>query len=106
MKKLFAILAVASVMTACNNSGDAKTEEKKDSAAAAPSMAAEAQKADSLAKVAADSGANKMQAAGDSIKAGASKMMEGVKEGAKEVGKEVKEGANKMVDKAKEAVKH
>lgn len=59
MKKLFAILAVASVMTACNNSAESKEGEKKDTATAAPAtgVAAEAQqltdtvapKADSLA---------------------------------------------------------
>lgn len=45
MKKLFAILAVASVMTACNNSASSKEGEKKDTLTAAPSgIAAEAQK--------------------------------------------------------------
>mgnify|MGYP000653231247 CR=1 FL=1 len=45
MKKLFAILAVASVMTACNNSAESKEGEVKDTTTAAPatSVAAEAQ---------------------------------------------------------------
>ena len=45
MKKLFAILAVTSVMTACNNAAESKEGEKKDTASAAPatSVAAEAQ---------------------------------------------------------------
>lgn len=31
MKKVFAIMAIAGFMAACNNSGDKKTEETKDS---------------------------------------------------------------------------
>jgi hypothetical protein len=46
MKKLFAILSVASVMTACNNSAESKEGEVKDTTTAAPAtgVAAEAQK--------------------------------------------------------------
>jgi ABC-type uncharacterized transport system auxiliary subunit len=45
MKKLFAILAVSSMMAACNNAAESKEAEKKDTLTAAPSgIAAEAQK--------------------------------------------------------------
>ena len=34
MKKVFAMMAIASVMVACNNDGEKKAEEVKDTAAA------------------------------------------------------------------------
>ncbi len=58
MKKLFAILAIAGVMAACNDSGKTEEGKKADSTATHPSSAAPAADssavADSLKKVAAD----------------------------------------------------
>jgi hypothetical protein len=97
MKKLFAILAVASVMTACNNAGDAKTEEKKDTTAAG--VAADAQKmadsASSKMQTMADSASSKMQTMADS----ASSKMKTIADSASS---KMKDAGNKM----KEAVKH
>jgi len=116
MKRLFAIFAVAAVMTACNNSSEG---DKASGAAAKDSSnpAAEAQQIADSAKATLDTAQSKGAAAIDSIKDGASKIATGVKEGAKvvagkvtegakELGKDVKEGATKAVDKVKDAVKH
>jgi predicted small secreted protein len=116
MKKLFAIFAVAAVMTACNNSSEG---DKAPQAATTDSSdpAADAQKIADSASATLDTTKSKGAAAIDSIKEGASKMMNGVKEGAKvvanevvegakEAGKDVKNAANKVVDKTKEVIKH
>ncbi len=119
MKKLFAIFAVAAMMTACNDGATSTPETPVDGAAA---EAAAAQKAaDSIAALPKDTtgGAlNKMvegaKEAGANVVEGAkdagAKAVEGVKdagakvvEGAKEAGKDA---ANKVVESAKEAVKH
>lgn len=114
MKKLFAILAIAFVFTACNNA----TEE-----AAAPvstdtsNPAADALKDAEAANAALDTTKTKETAPLDTIKDGLKKVGAGIKEGtkevankvaegAKEVGKDVKNAANKVVEKTKEAVKN
>ena len=86
MKKLFAILAIAGTLAACNN-GDDKASTAMDSTKMVP--ATEAKKtADTAAKSMADTASKMINKMADT----ANKMM--------------KDAANKMVEKAKEAVKH
>ena len=94
MKKLFAILAIAGTLAACNNGdGDAaKTDSTKATVTDAVTVADSANKMMDAAK---DSANKMMNKVGDS----ANKMMD------KAVDK-MKDATNKMVDKAKEAVKH
>jgi len=82
MKKLFAILAVAAVMTACNN-----TTESKE--AGADSLNTESPLMDAK---------NVMDSAGKLIEAG--------KDSAGNLMEAVKDSAGKVVEKATEAVKH
>jgi hypothetical protein len=88
MKKLFAILAVASVMTACNNDGgDSKDAPKADSPKVeAPKMDSpkvEAPKMDSpkagMMDKAKDEANKMMDKAADKMKEGVDKMKEAVK---------------------------
>ena len=96
MKKLFAILAVAGFLTACNN-GDADKAATTDSSKMTPAVDAN--------KVA-DSASKMMNAAKDT----ANKMMNKVGDSAMKMvdkaAEKMKDATNKMVDKAKEAVKH
>lgn len=62
MKKFFAILAIASVMTACNNSDDKKEAAADSTIAESPLMDA-VNTADSAGKVMADSVNNMMMSA-------------------------------------------
>ncbi|MBL0181983.1 MAG: hypothetical protein IPP96_06675 [Chitinophagaceae bacterium] len=93
MKKVFAILALATVMTACNNESE-KTEAPagdttKTETPAAPAVV------DTAMKTIADTAASKLNQMVDTAK-------KAVKEGAEKVKDAVKEGAAKV----KEAVKH
>lgn len=85
MKKVFAILTLAAVMTACNNEG--KTTETP----AGDSVKTETPAVNAVA----DSAANMMDKVADSAKS----LMNKVADSAKA-------GAEKVVEKAKEAVKH
>jgi hypothetical protein len=118
MKKLFAILAVAGVMTACNNATEAVDAAKttadsiakvKADAEAALKSADSTAKAntgaipDSLSKVAPTTDTSKAGGMMDKIKAGAEKLKDGAVEKVKAGAENVK-GA--VVEKVKEAVKH
>ena len=83
MKKLFAILAVASVMTACNNSGDEKAA-TTDSPKVVETPVADAVKIDSAAN----------------------QMMSNAADSANKVIKKAGDSVGKVVEKVKEAVKH
>jgi hypothetical protein len=108
MKKFFAILAVAGVMVACNDSATTDTKANADSIAKATEggIAADAQKAMDSAKNAAaamaDSGKSMMNKAADSGKGMINKAVEGVKEEVKDAGKKAVEGVK---DAAKDAMK-
>ncbi len=91
MKKLFAILAVAATLTACNGSGDDKTS-TTDSTKMNP--VTDASKVADTAKKMMDSASKMMDKMHDTT----SKMMDKAADKMKD--------ASKMVDKAKEAVKH
>jgi vacuolar-type H+-ATPase subunit E/Vma4 len=117
MKKLFAILAVAGVMTACNNATEAVDAAKAsaDSLAKATAASEAATKtADSLSKVtnAVTDSLNKVAPKTDTSKAGG--MLDKLKDGANKLKdgavEKVKEGAENVkgavVEKVKEAVKH
>jgi PBP1b-binding outer membrane lipoprotein LpoB len=97
MKKLFAILAVASVMTACNNGGDQKaaTTDSPKTETPVTDAAKTADSAKSMMNSVADSAKSMMNKAADSAKGMINKAADSAK-------KDVK----KAVDKVKEAVKH
>jgi hypothetical protein len=97
MKKLFSILAIAAVMTACNNSTDEAKTKTDTTATSNPAMEA-AKTADTATKMidaAKDTMNKKMEAAKDT----ASKMID-------KAGDKMKEAADKMKEKAKEPAKH
>ena len=91
MKKLFAILAVAATLTACNGSGDEKTT-TTDSTKMTPAM--EANKVADTASKMMDSASKMMNKMADT----ANKMMDKAADKMKD--------ASKMMDKTKEAPKH
>lgn len=86
MKKVFAILVLATAMTACNNEGE-KTE------SAAP--AGDTTKTETTTPAVVDSAAGAMKAVVDSAAAKAGAVVD-----------TVKKAGEKVVEKAKEAVKH
>ncbi len=94
MKKLFAILAIAGTLAACNNGGDDKTvsvDSPKTTVTDAVNTADTANKMIDAAKDSADKMMNKV---GDT----ANKMVD-------KVADKMKEAANKMVEKVKEKAK-
>lgn len=106
MKKLFAILAVASIMTACTNSDGDKPAEGAATTDTTKNPAADAQKAADTAgkmmEAAKDTTNKMMSAAKDTV----SKMVDKAKEAGDKMVDKAKAAGDKMVDKAKEAVKH
>jgi hypothetical protein len=103
MKKLFAILAVAGVMAACNNGDEKKTDTPTDSS----KMATDAMKTDSTVNTKIDSAKSAVSAAQDTMAKAADKMQDMKKDASKMMDKaaDKMKDASKMMDKAKEAVK-
>ena len=95
MKKLFAILAIAGTLVACNNGGDDKAANADSAKATVTNAANTADSANKMMSAAKDSANKMMNKVGDS----ATKMVD-------KAADKMKEAANKMVEKAKEAVKH
>jgi gas vesicle protein len=109
MKKLFAVLAVASVMVACNDSAttDAKPTGADTSAAKKDTSIAGAaqQTADTAKKMmdnVADTSKGLMNKVVDGVKDAGTKAVEGVKDAAKDAGTKAVEGVK---DAAKDAMK-
>ena len=86
MKKVFAILALATVMTACNNES-----EKTDTPATGDTVKTETPAAPAVV----DTAANAMKAIADTAAAKVNQVVD-----------TAKKGVEKVVEKAKEAVKH
>ena len=95
MKKLFAILAIAGTLAACNN-GDDKASTAADSTKAAVTDA----------KMTADTASKMMDAAKDTANKMMNKMGDSANKMMDKAADKMKDATNKMVDKAKEAVKH
>lgn len=106
MKKLFAILAVASIMTACTNGDTDKPADASSATDTTKNPAADAAKiadtANKMMEAAKDTGSKMMNAVKDTV----NKMMDKAGDKMKEAGDKMKEAGNKAADKAKEAVKH
>ena len=92
MKKLFAIVAVAAALTACNGSGDDKTTSTDSTKMTTPAM--EASKNDTAATHMMDTAKKMINNATDTMNKAMDKAADKMKD------------ASKMVEKAKEAVKH
>ena len=103
MKKLFAILAVASIMTACTNGDADKAADAAKDTSKNPVMdaAKTADTANKMMEAAKDTGNKMINAAKDTV----SKMMEKAGDKMEKAGDKMKEAADKMKDKAKD-VKH
>ena len=95
MKKLFAILAVASIMTACTNGGSDKPADGATMSDTTKNPAMDAAKT-------ADSAGKMMEAAKDT----ANKMMNAVKDTANKMMNKAEDKMKEAKDKMKEAAKH
>jgi ElaB/YqjD/DUF883 family membrane-anchored ribosome-binding protein len=115
MKKFFAILAVAGVMVACNDSATTDAKANADSIAKATEggVAADAQKAMDSLKNAAGTTADSLKGGADSVKGMMNKAVDGVKDAVKDAGNKaveagkdaVKDAGNKAVEGVKDAIK-